>query len=113
MPYEPSSLPSLGSVRRRMEWVSQDQRRKLRQTQINRVLELLDSDSLINLAASKPVADDVMIFECNFAPDVWNDPRIEYRVKQLAASEIVVALVEHEHTVAGKTFKRHQIHVTF
>ncbi|MGH1483858.1 MAG: hypothetical protein ACRBM6_35120 [Geminicoccales bacterium] len=102
-----------GSVQRRMEWVAKDQRYRLRQAWVERVLSLLEGDKLIMCAATKPLDDEVLIFECNFAAEIWDDPRIDYRIKQLANNEIKVAVVEHEHTVAGKTFKRNQIHVTF
>lgn len=102
-----------GSVRRQMDWVANDQRQKLRMAWVDRILKFLENDTLIMQAAAKPAEEEVLIFECNFAPQVWDDPRITFRVNQLSSNDIAVDLVEHEHSVEGKTFKRHQIHVTF
>lgn len=102
-----------GSVRRQMERVSNDQERRLRQRWIERVLDLLDEDNLIAKAAAPPKSDEGLLLDCNFAPMVWDDPRIVFRLKQLATNDVTVELLDHEHTVAGKTFKRVQIHVVF
>lgn len=102
-----------GSVSRQMERVSNDHDRRLRQAWINRVLDFLDNDNLIGKAASLPKTEDPLLFDCNFAPMVWDEPRIAFRLKQLAANEVTVDLVDHEHTIAGKTFKRTQIRVAF
>ncbi len=102
-----------GTVQKQMERVSKDQEHRLRQIWIDRVLNLLESDNLISLAATKPRTEQGMIFECNFAPKIWDDPRIERRVQQLATNEITVELIEYEHTVAGKAFQRTQIRVVF
>lgn len=102
-----------GTVRRRMERVSKDRDFHLRRSRIDRVLELLDGDNLVALAATKPKSDEGMIFECSFASEIWDDPSIERRVQQLASNDITVELVDYEHTVAGKTFQRTQISVKF
>ncbi len=102
-----------GSVRGRMERVSEDQDYQLRRERITRVLRLLENDNLIALAASKPRTEEGMIFECNFAPEIWEDPIIQRRLQQLAANDVFVDLIEHEHSVAGKTFLRTQIRVIF
>lgn len=102
-----------GTVRRRMERVSKDRDYHLRRSRIDRVLELLDGDNLVALAATKPNADEGMIFECSFASEIWDDPLIERKVQQLASNDITVELIDHEHTIAGKTFKRTQLRVNF
>jgi hypothetical protein len=102
-----------GSVRRQMERVSNEQERRLRQTWIERVLDLLDDDNLIAQVAASPKSEEWLLFDCNFAPMVWDDPRIAFRLKQLANNEVEVNLLDHEHTVAGRTFRRAQIQVRF
>lgn len=108
----PATTFRYGSTRRQMERVSNDHERRLRQAWIERILDLLDNDNLITQAATLPKTEDGLLFDCNFAPLVWDDPRITFRLKQLAANEVTVDLIDHEFTVAGKTFKRAQIRVT-
>jgi hypothetical protein len=102
-----------GSIKRQMERVSSEQARRLRQTWIERVLDLLDDDNLITQVATLPRNDEGILFDCNFAPLVWDDPRIVFRLKQLTNNEVTVDLLDHEHTVSGKTFNRAQIRVRF
>ena len=113
MSHRGSKPRQYGTVRGRMEWVSKDQGNLLRRQRISRVLKLLESDNLIALAASKPKSEDGMIFECNFAPEIWEDPIIQRRLQQLASNDVAVELLDHEHSVAGKTFRRTQIRVVF
>ncbi len=101
------------TVKRRMERVSDDRDYQLKRERISRVLKILESDNLIALAATKPRAANSMIFECNYAPAIWDDPIIQRRLQQLASNDITVELVDHEHSVAGKSFRRTQIHVAF
>lgn len=100
-----------GSIRRQMARVTSEHQRRLRQTWIQRVLDILGDDNLMARAALQSASDIEIIFECNFAPEVWDDPRIAFRLKQLAANDIVVELIDHEHAVAGRTFNRTQIRV--
>jgi len=96
-----------------MERISNDRERRLRQAWVERILDLLDSDTLIAQAASLKDKEEGLLFDCNFAPMVWDDPRIAFRLKQLANNDVNVDLVDHESVVAGKTFKRAQIQVTY
>lgn len=104
---------SYGAVNRQMRRVTADHQRHLRQAWIDRVLDLLDSDNLISQASNAIDADEGLLIECNIAPMVWDDPRITFRLKQLESNDVKVELVEHEHQIAGKTFKRNQIRVSF
>ena len=101
------------SVSRQMERVSNDHERRLRHVWVERVLHILDTDNLIAKAASLPRTEEGLLFECNFAPEVWDDPRITFRIKQLDNHKVTAELTERESTIAGKTFKRSQIRVTF
>ena len=102
-----------GTTKQRMARVAEDQDYQLRRDRISRVLKLLDSDNLIALAAAKPKSEDAMIFECNFAPEIWEDPIIQRRLQQLAANDIAVDIVDYEFSVAGQRFHRNQIRVVF
>lgn len=100
------------SVRRQIERVAGDHERRLRQSRVERILAILDNDNLISRAATDLKHDNCMIFECNFANQVWDDPRIAFRVKQLAANDVKVDVIENTFAIAGKTFMRTQIRVT-
>ncbi len=99
-------------IDRQMRRVASEHQRDLRQAWVDRVLDILDSDNLIAQAALAD-KDNALLFECNVAPMVWEDPRITYRLQQLAGDQVTVELVDHEHTIAGKTFQRAQIRVVF
>ena len=90
-----------------------DHERQVRQAWVDRVLDILDSENLIDRAAAGQAADDSLLFDCNVAPLVWDDPRIAHRIRQLEASQMTVEVVDYEATIAGKTFKRAQIKVVF
>ena len=97
-----------------MRRAADDHAREVRLAQVERVLAMLDSDSLISQAASGLADEDNnLLLECNIAPLVWDDPRIAYRLRQLEGSGIAVDLVDHEIQIAGKTFKRTKISVSF
>ena len=100
------------SIRRQIERVAGDHERRLRQSRVERVLAILENDNLINRAATDLKSADCMIFECNFANEVWDDPRITFRVRQLAANDVKVDVIENRFSAAGKTFTRTQIRVT-
>lgn len=101
------------AIKRQMQRGANDHQRHLRQAWVDRVLTILDGDNLITQAASGLANPDGLLFECNVAPLVWDDPRIVYRRQQLEGSDVTVQLVDHERSVAGKTFKRAQIRVAF
>lgn len=109
----PSSTYRYGTTRQQMERVSNDHDRRCRQAWIERILDLLDDDNLIALAAKLPKTEEGLLLDCNFAPLVWDDPRIAFRVKQLTNNDVSVELADHEFTIADKTFKRVQIRVVF
>ncbi|MGI9418361.1 MAG: hypothetical protein ACR2RA_11045 [Geminicoccaceae bacterium] len=102
-----------GAISRQLQRVAGDHDRHLRQTWVDRVLDILDGDNLIAQAAAGKSNEDGLLFECNVAPMVWDEPRIVYRRQQLENSDVVVELVDHENTIAGRTFKRAQIRVAF
>lgn len=101
-----------GSLRYQMDRVSRDHDRRIRQAWIDRLLAVLDEDNLIARAAKDRTSKDGLTFECNFAPEVWDEPRIAFRRKQLAANDVTVELVDHEHYIDGRAFIRKQVRVT-
>ncbi len=103
----------LGAIKRQMQRGANDHERHLRQAWVERVLTILDGDNLVSQAASGLANEDGLLFECNVAPLVWDDPRIVYRCQQLEGDDVTVELVDHECHVAGKAFKRAQIKVVF
>jgi alpha-D-ribose 1-methylphosphonate 5-triphosphate synthase subunit PhnI len=96
-----------------MERIANDRERRRRKAWVERVLDLLDSDNLIAEAAALHDSDQDLLFDCNFAPEVWDDPRITFRLRQLANNDVTVELVDHESIIAGRTFKRAQIRVKY
>ena len=102
-----------GSISRQMEHISNDREQRLRKAWVERVLDLLDSDNLVAAAAALHDNDEGLLFDCNFAPLVWDDPRITFRVRQLANNDVTVDLIDHESLIAGRTFKRVQIRVKY
>ncbi|MDH3660235.1 MAG: hypothetical protein OEU92_09425 [Alphaproteobacteria bacterium] len=102
-----------GAINRQMQRVANEHDRHLRRAWVERVLEILNGDNLIAQAASGQASDGGLLFECNVAPLVWDDPRIAYRRQQLERSDVTAELAEHEHTIAGKSFKRTRIKVAF
>jgi hypothetical protein len=101
------------AINRQLQRVAGDHEREVRKAWVDRVLALLDSDNLITQTAAGLATDNSLLFECNVAVLVWDDPRVVYRLHQLEGSGVGVELVDHEHEVAGKTFKRTKIRVTF
>ncbi|NJO38829.1 MAG: hypothetical protein HC871_16015 [Rhizobiales bacterium] len=101
------------AINRQLQRVAGDHEREVRKAWVDRVLNILDSDNLIAQAASGQVTENSVLFECNVAALVWDDPRIVYRLRQLEGSGVAAELVDHEHEVAGKSFRRTKILVTF
>lgn len=108
-----SSTYRYGTIRQQMERVANDHDRRLRRAWIERILHLLDNDNLIAQAATLSKSENSLLLDCNFAPLVWDDPRIAFRRKQLATNDVMVELIDHELTVADQTFNRAQIRVIF
>jgi hypothetical protein len=103
-----------GTVNRQMAQVAAERHRRILQHWVERMLAILEDERLITQAAlDLSSRDKGVIFECNFAREVWDDPRISFRVRQLASRSVKVELVDKELQIAGKTLKRTQIHVTF
>jgi hypothetical protein len=114
--YDEATSPArrYGSLRYQMNGVSKERHQQIRKGWVERVLELLEEENLITGAAlDLKSRTDGLTFECNFAEQVWDDPRIAYRVRQLAERDVRVELVKVEQEVAGRMFGRFRIVVRF
>lgn len=104
----------ISPIKSQMNRAVDDHERDVKVAWVERVLRMLNSDNLISQAGSGLVNEgNFLVLECNVAAQVWDDPRIAYRLRQLESSGIVVELVDHESTIAGKTYKRNKIRVSF
>ena len=54
-----------------------------------------------------------LVIECNFADQVWDDPRVEQRVQSLMKQGIAVERRDYRTTIAGQSFTRRQIVLSF
>jgi hypothetical protein len=77
------------------------------------VLTLLKDDTLATRAALDLSSKDGIVLECNFVNDVWQDPRVAARIRQLGERGVTVEAITHEFEVSGKPFSRTQIRVRF
>ncbi len=78
-----------------------------------KLLALL-SDTALRTGASACVSEPKsLVIECNFADQVWDDPRVEQRVQTLTQQGISVEKQDHMMTIAGQSFTRRQLVLTF
>jgi hypothetical protein len=101
------------SLRRQLNQASEERHRRIHEFRVERILDLLKDERLATEAALKLDSREGILLECSFAPDVWSDPRIAARVRQLRDRGVVVEPVEHEFEVAGHRFSRSQIRVRY
>lgn len=72
------------------------------------------SDKSLRTAAATCVTElRSLVIECNFVDKVWDDPRIKRRVDALGQQLISVERQENMLTVAGQSYNRQQLVVTF
>lgn len=80
---------------------------------VARLLTLLSDKSLRDAAAKCTGDPREVIFDCNFVAEVWDDSRIKRRIDHLKTQEITVARRDHQTEVAGNTYTREQIAISF
>ena len=97
-------------LRRQLDQVAALRQRRILDFRVQRVLAMLKDENLAKRAALSD-GQDALVFECNFVDEVWSDPRIANRVKQLGDRGLVVEPTIREHEVAGRRFSRSQIRV--
>ena len=101
------------TLRRQLHQASRERQRRIVGFRVERVLTLLKDENLATRAALDMNSKDGILLECNFVNEVWQDPRVAARVRQLGERGVVVEPVTHEFEVAGRTFSRSQIRVRF
>lgn len=105
--------PPLSFLRRQLNQASRERQRQIYDFRVERVLAILRDESLATKAALDLNSKDGLLFECSFAAEVWSDPRIAARVRQLKEKGVTAEPVSHEFEVAGQRFTRGQIRVAF
>jgi hypothetical protein len=98
-------------LRRQLDQAAAQRQRKIQDFRVQRVLAMLKDDNLAKRAAASDAG--TLVLECNFVNEVWSDPRVASRVKQLGDRGVVVQPIIREHEVAGRHFSRTQIRVAF
>jgi hypothetical protein len=101
------------TLRRQLAHASQERQRRILNFRVERVLTLLKDDNLATRAALDLNSKDGILLECNFINEVWRDPRVTARIRQLGERGVVVEPVTHKFEVAGRPFSRSQIRVRF
>lgn len=98
-------------LRRQLDQAAALRQRKIQDFRVQRVLAMLKDENLAKRVAAGGA--DILVFECNFVDEVWADPRVAGRVRQLGERGVVVQPIIREHEVAGQHFSRAQIQVAF
>jgi hypothetical protein len=101
------------TLRRQLHQASRERQRRILDFRVERVLALLKDDALSTRAALDLNSKDGIVLECNFVNDVWDDPRVAARIRQLHERGVTVEPITYEFEVAGKPFSRSQIRVRF
>lgn len=102
--------PGLG-LRRRLAQATAERGRRVRDAWVERVLNHLSDETLMTVTGSRPPSEDPLEFDCGFLDEVWDDPRVQARIRDLAREDIVVSRVEHEVITAGRRFVRTRLRV--
>lgn len=101
------------TLRRQLNQASRERQRRILDFRVERVLNLLKDENLATHAALNLSSKDGILLECNFVSEVWADPRIAARIRQLGDRGVVAEPIVHEFEVGGRSFSRSQIRVRF
>ena len=101
------------TLRRQLSQASRERQRRILDFRVERVLSLLKDENLATHAALDLNSRDGILLECNFISEVWDDPRVAARIRQLSERGVIVEPIVHEFEVAGRAFSRSQIRVRF
>ena len=101
------------TLRRQLARASRERQRRILDFRVERVLTLLKDDNLATRAALDLNSKDGILLECNFVKEVWDDPRIAARIRQLDERGVTVEPITHEFELAGRPFSRSRIRVQF
>ena len=100
-------------LHRQMDKAVRDAARERKEFWVVKLLTML-SDRALRTAASTCVAEPkIVVLECNFVDQVWDDPRIERRVQALSRQGIEVEKRDCETTVGKQSYTRQQLVLTF
>jgi hypothetical protein len=101
------------TLRRQLNQASRERQRRILDFRVERVLNLLKDENLATRAALDLNSKDGILLECGFVGEVWSDPRVAARVRQLADRGVVAEPIIHEFQAGGRSFSRSQIRVRF
>jgi hypothetical protein len=101
------------TLRRQLHQASRERLRRILDFRVERVLTLLKDDNLSTRAALDLDSKDGILLECNFVNEVWEDPRVAARIRQLGERGVAVEPITYEFEVSGRPFARSQICVRF
>ena len=100
-------------LHRQMNRSADDSARDRHEFWVIKLLTML-SDKALRTAASASVDEPrTVVLECNFADQIWDDPRIERRVAALAQQGIQVERRDQTTIIAGESYTRRQLVLTF
>ena len=88
------SMARPSTLRRQLHEASRSARRIL-DFGVERVLALLKDDNLATRAALGLDAKDGILLECNFVSEVWADPRVAARIRQLGERGVTIEPVTY------------------
>ena len=101
------------TLRRQLNQASRERQRRILDFRVERVLNLLKDENLATRAALDLNSKEGILLECGFVGEVWSDPRVAARVRQLADRGVVAEPIIHEFQAVGRSFSRSQIRVRF
>lgn len=101
------------SLRRQLSQAARERQRRILNFRVERVLNLLKDENLATQAALNLKSKDGILLECNFVDEVWDDPRLTARVRQLRDRGVTVEPISHQFEVAGQQFSRSQIRIRY
>ena len=101
------------TLRRQLNQASRERQRRILDFRVERVLNLIKDENLATRAALDLNFKEGILLECGFVGEVWSDPRVAARVRQLADRGVVAEPIIHEFQAGGRSFSRSQIRVRF
>ena len=101
------------TLRRQLSQASRERQRRILDFRVERVLNLLKDENLATRAALDLNSKDGILLECGFVGEVWSDPRVAARVRQLADRGVIAEPITHEFQAGGRSFSRFQIRIRF
>jgi len=100
------------ALRRRLSLLAGEGEHRRSNAAVQRVLALLSDDHLAAEAA-KALHTNTFELECGVLDQVWEDPRVANRRVQLERQGVTAERVPVETTIAGKTYCRTRLRISF